>query len=48
DPDKTQDLLFFRLAENNGAIMVHQSVRDHLLTAGFDELEFYELDEVAI
>lgn len=48
DPDKTRDLLFFRLAENNGAIMVHQSVRDQLLAAGFGELEFYELDEVAI
>lgn len=48
DPDKTQDLLFFRLAENNGAVMVHQSVKDHLLAVGFDEIEFYELDEVAI
>jgi hypothetical protein len=48
DPDKTQGLLFFRLAENNGAVMVHQSVRDHLLASGFGKVEFYDLDQAAI
>ena len=48
DKDKTHDMLLFRMAENNGAILIHESVRDHLIKAGFTKLEFYNLEEVAL
>lgn len=48
DPDKTMDLLFFRLAENNGAILVHESVKEYLEKEGFTTLEFYLPEEAAI
>jgi len=48
DEDKTGGMLMFRLAENNSAILVHERLRDHLLAANFDGLEFHNLDEVAL
>jgi hypothetical protein len=48
DPAKAADLLFFRLAENNAAVIVHERLRDHLIRAGFTELEFHHPEEVAL
>ena len=48
DEKKARGLLFFRLAESTNAIMVAESVRDHLLKSGFDDLEFYKPNEVAL
>jgi hypothetical protein len=39
--------LFFRLAESVNAILVHQSVRDHLEAAGIDTLTFLEPEQWA-
>jgi hypothetical protein len=41
-------LLMFRLAENNAAIVVHGSVKQALLAAGFDELEFFKPENIAL
>ena len=41
------NILMFRLEENNGAILVHESVKDFLVSKGF-KIEFYALDEAAI
>jgi hypothetical protein len=38
--DKAGGALMFRLAENTSAILVHEVVRDRLLTKGFDMLSF--------
>lgn len=48
DPKKTASLPFFRLAENNAAVLVHQRVRDHLIKAGFTELEFHVPEQIAL
>ena|SRR5467141_2481604 len=48
DEGKAGGALLFRLAENNTAVLVHERLRDHLLDEGFTELEFYNLDEVAL
>jgi hypothetical protein len=48
DPAKAMDLLFFRLAENNAAVIVHERVRNHLVQAGFAELEFHRPERVAL
>jgi hypothetical protein len=40
DENKAGDNLFFRLAESTNAILVHESVRDHLLRQGFTDLAF--------
>jgi hypothetical protein len=48
DPNKARDLLFFRLAENNDAVMVHERLRDHLIKSGFTELEFHNPEHVAL
>lgn len=42
DPKKAKDHLMFRLAKNTSAIVIHKSVRDHLLDKGFDMLSFVE------
>jgi hypothetical protein len=42
DTTKTYGMLMFRLAENTMAVMVHESVKDHLLERGFDMLTFVE------
>lgn len=42
DSSLPEGLLCFRLAEKPSAILVHQSVRDRLLSDGFDELEFFD------
>jgi len=49
DPEKLKNvnLLLFRLEENNGAILVHESVRDSLLRQGFC-LAFYDIDKAYI
>jgi len=47
DDNKAKGRLIFRLAESTNIIMVHKRVRDHLLAKGFDDLEFYEPDEIA-
>lgn len=47
DDSKARGRLMFRLAESTNIIMVHRRVRDHLLARGFDDLEFYEPEEVA-
>jgi hypothetical protein len=48
DPNKCAGLRMFRLAENNSAIIVHESVRDRLLEDGFGELTFYKPENIAI
>lgn len=45
DEDKIAGKLFFRLSESLSAIIVHQSVRDHLIKAGFDRLDFIHPEE---
>lgn len=42
DENKAQEALMFRLAENTSAIMVHEKVKNHLLSKGFDMLSFVE------
>ena len=48
DSGKTRGALFFRLAESTNALIVHESVRDHLLAKGFDDLAFYDTEKVAV
>lgn len=48
DERKAGGNLMFRLAESTNAIIVHQRVRDYLLSAGFDDLEFHEPGNVAL
>ncbi len=45
--EKAQDLLLFRLAENLMTILMHESLRNYLLEKGFDDIKYYQLDEVA-
>jgi hypothetical protein len=45
DESKTAGMLLFRLAENINCLLVHHSVRDHVLTAGIDTLRFIPPDE---
>ena len=45
---KAGGALMFRLAENTGAILLHESVVDHLLERGFEKLEFLDPGEVAL
>jgi len=47
DESKAEDFLLFRLTENLMTILIHESLRDHLLAQGFDDIEYYKLDEVA-
>ena len=42
DSDRARGLLMFRLAENTGAVVVHDSVRKSLERRGFDQLVFTE------
>jgi len=42
-----QDLLLLGLAENIMTILIHENLRDYLLEKGFDDIEYYKLDEVA-
>ena len=42
DEKKTHGFLMFRLAENTSAVLVHQRVKDFLLSKGFDMLTFVE------
>jgi len=45
--EKIQDFLLFRMAENMMTILIHEHLRDYLLEKGFDDIEYYQLDEVA-
>lgn len=51
--DEISDLLIFRLAENIGTILVHESIRKMLIEKGFikgeymDAIEFYTMEEAA-
>ena len=40
DPEKAGGMLMFRLAENTSAIVVHERVKEHLESKGFDMLTF--------
>ncbi|UZE97467.1 imm11 family protein [Alkalimarinus alittae] len=48
DNDKTNEILFFRLAESTNAIIVHQQVKDTLIAKGFTDLAFYETEKIAL
>jgi hypothetical protein len=45
DEAKTKELLMFRLAENTSAIVVHERLKTHLLSRGFDSLDFLLPDQ---
>jgi hypothetical protein len=45
DESKTGGALLFRLAEAVGGLVVHESVKEHLEAAGFDDLSFTEPEE---
>jgi hypothetical protein len=47
DEAKAGGSLIFRLAESTNILLVHARLRDHLLRAGFAELEFLEPQSVA-
>ncbi len=42
DPKKAKDYLMFRLAENTSAIVIHRSVKEHLIEKGFTMLSYVE------
>jgi len=42
DPKKVKDHLMFRLAENTSAIVIHRSVKEHLVEKGFTMLSYVE------
>lgn len=48
DGAKAKGQLLFRLAENNDAVLVHVALRNHLIKAGFVELEFHDPGEIAL
>lgn len=48
DEAKPRGALIFRLAEATATILVHEKLRDHLLSKGFGKLEFLEPGEVAV
>lgn len=48
DETKTRGLLMFRLAENYTTILVHERLKQRILTSGFPYVQFYDLDEAAI
>jgi hypothetical protein len=45
DESSAGGMLLFRLAENINALLVHHSVRDHVLAAGIDTLQFIPPEE---
>lgn len=45
DPLKAKDHLLFRLAENISAIVVHESVKNHILNSGIDTITFVEPED---
>lgn len=48
DESRTGSIKLFRMAESTKTILVHDSVRSHLLARGFDDLSFYSPGNVAI
>lgn len=48
DPAQARGLLMFRLAQARGTVLVHEKVRDHLLSRGFDDLAFHEPSRAAV
>jgi hypothetical protein len=46
---KTLEIKLFRLAESHNAILVHESVRDYLISKGFGaHVAFYDLKDAAL
>lgn len=45
DPTRVSGSLMFRLAESVSGIVVHESIRDGLLAAGFHTLSFLRPEE---
>lgn len=48
DPARAGATKMFRLAESTKVILVHESVRDHLMARGFDDLSFHRPERVAV
>lgn len=48
DETKAHGQLFFRLAESTNAIIVHEAVKECLLSKGFTDLAFYDTEKVAL
>ena len=48
DEQKTRGALIFRLAESTNAILVHEKLKNHLQSMGFNKLEFLDPREVAL
>jgi hypothetical protein len=48
DETRAGGRLLFRLAENTSAIMIHESVADHLDSLGFTSLEYLDSGEVSL
>jgi hypothetical protein len=50
DESKTHGLLIFRLAESSSTILIHEKLRDYLLTKGFtlNDMHFWDPKEIAI
>lgn len=48
DQSRAGNVKLFRLAESTKTILVHESVRDHLLSRGFADLSFHRPESVAI
>lgn len=45
DPKKAKDHLMFRLAENTSAIVIHRSVKEHLVKKGFTMLSYVQPED---
>ena len=48
DESKAGGQLLFRLAESVNGILIHEELKDHLLSEGFDRLVFLETGDVAL
>lgn len=48
DASRVGELLIFRLAENTGAVMVHEQLADYLDERGFEQLEYLDPSDVAL
>ncbi len=48
DESKTHGALLFRLAESNNAILVHESVKEHIESLGYVDVAFYKTEDIAL
>ncbi len=48
DENKTYGALLFRLAESNNTILVHKSVKKYIESRGYEDIAFYETNDVAL